>query len=333
MITHKIFATNSIVSPRHHAASLGGAMMLALFVVTPASANDADMVEGRVARPAYPADQGQSNETSGTTIDAARNDTGDSSRWGRDSLTIAVGALSSPTYDGSNDRRWYPGAYVRGQVSGFAFSSRGTALQLDLLREEQGARTDWQFGPVIGVRDQRTGDTKDAAVNALGKRKLAVEAGLVAGVSRTGILTSDYDELGFSVMGLYDVSGRHKSWIVTPTIEYGTPLSKRAYIGVSASANIYGKGYGRYYFDVDPAASTASGLPVYNRAGDKSVVGKYNITAAGAYSLSGDLRKGLLLAAGVQYGRISGRYADSPIVSIAGDADQWIFGAGIAYNF
>src|SRR3546814_3269320 len=64
--------------------------------------------------------------------------------------------------------------------------------------------------------------------------KLAVEAGFSAGVSYTGVLTSKYDQIGARVVALKDISGRHGSWVVSPTVEYGTPISKRAFIGLSA---------------------------------------------------------------------------------------------------
>src|SRR3546814_16154609 len=102
---------------------------------------------------------------------------------------------------------------------------------------------------------------------------------------------------------------------------------------MSGSVNVYGKGFGAYYFDVDPLGSAASGLPVYERAGRKAAAGKYTIGVAGAYSLSGDLRKGFALLTGVQYGRMASRFAASPLVAIAGDKDQWIAGAGVAYQF
>ena len=79
--------------------------------------------------------------------------------------------------------------------------------------------------------------------------------------------------------------------------------------------------------------AAASGLPDSSDAGRKITAGKYTIGVAGAYGLSGDLRKGFVLIAGAQYGRMLGRYADSPIVAEAGDADQWLGGVGIAYQF
>jgi len=253
--------------------------------------------------------------------------------WARDYFGVAVGAISVPRYSGGADNRILPGFYVRGRVSGYSFSTRGTNLQVNLIRQRSGQRVDWKFGPLIALRSDRGGRTGNAQVDALGKRKLAVEAGLSAGVSYTGVLTSKYDQIGIRIVALKDISGRHGSWIASPTIEYGTPISKRIFVGLSASVNIYGKGFGRYYYDIDPAGSAASGLPVYDDAGRKATTGKYQIGIAGAYALSGDLRKGFTLIGGVQYGRMASRFARSPIVAIAGDRDQWIAGGGVAYQF
>lgn len=40
-----------------------------------------------------------------------------------------------------------------------------------------------------------------------------------------------------------------------------------------------------------------------------------------------------MLLGGAQYGRMTGRFAASPIVRDAGSADQWVGGVGIAYQF
>lgn len=267
--------------------------------------------------------------TRGEDID----DDDENRKWARDYFAVAAGVMTTPSYNGSDDRSVLPAFYFRGRISGFSFSTRGTNLQVDLLRQRRGAKTDIKFGPIVSLRSDRTGRIKDAQVEALGDKKLAVELGISAGITHTGVVTSGYDQVGVRIVGLKDVSGRHGSWVVSPTIDYGTPLSKRAYIGVSASTNIYGKGFGRYYFDVDPIGSAASGLPVYTGAGRKPTLGKYTIGVAGAYGLSGDLRKGFVLIGGAQYGRLTGRYGDSPIVAIAGSRDQWLFGGGLAYQF
>lgn len=254
-------------------------------------------------------------------------------KWARDYFAVAGGVITVPSYNGSDERNILPAFYFRGRFKGFAFSTRGTNFQVDLIRQKRGQKTDIKFGPIINLRSDRTGRIKDAQVEALGEKKLAVEAGVSAGITHTGVVTSGYDQVGLRVVALKDISGRHGSWVVSPTIDYGTPLSKRAYIGMSASMNVYGKGFGRYYFDVDPAGSAASGLPVYSGAGRKATAGKYTIGVAGAYGLSGDLRKGFVLIGGAQYGRLTGRYGDSPIVGIAGSRSQWLAGGGIAYQF
>jgi outer membrane scaffolding protein for murein synthesis (MipA/OmpV family) len=267
-------------------------------------------------------------------LPAPRDDDSDPDRkWSRNYISVAAGILSTPSYNGSDDRRVLPAFYVRGRVSGYSFSTRGTNLQVDLIRQRRGQTTDFKFGPIVNLRGDRTSSIKDPQVAALGEKKLAVEAGIFTGVTQTGVITSKHDQLGFRLVALKDVSGRHGSWSVSPTIDYGTPLSKRAFVGVSGSVNIYGKGFGRYYYDIDALGSAASGLPVYTGAGTKATTGKYTLGLAGAYGLSGDLRKGFVLIGGAQYGRLLSRFADSPIVKDAGSADQWLFGGGLAYQF
>jgi len=267
-------------------------------------------------------------------LPGARTDDDEGERkWSRDYFAVAVGVLNTPDYNGSDDRRFLPAFYLRGRISGFSFSTRGTNLQVDLIRHRRGQKVDWKFGPIVSLRGDRIGSVKDPQVDLLPDRKMAIEAGFFTGVTKTGVVTSAYDQIGFRLVATKDVSGRHGSWAASPTIDYGTPLSKRAYIGVSASVNFYGKGFGRYYYDIDPVGSAASGLPVYSRAGTKATAGKYTLGMAGAYALSGDLRKGFVLIGGAQYGRLISRFADSPIVKDAGSVDQWLFGGGLAYQF
>src|SRR3546814_19755716 len=81
--------------------------------------------------------------------------------------------------------------------------------------------------------------------------------------SKTGVITSPYDKLSVSLSYRHDVSGSHDSAILQPTINYLTPLGRKAAIGLFASAEHAGKGYARTYFDITPGQSAASGLPLY----------------------------------------------------------------------
>src|SRR3546814_2699298 len=84
-----------------------------------------------------------------------------------------------------------------------------------------------------------------------------------AGITTTGVLTSAYDSLSLRVSYLHDVGNEHDSYIITPSIGYGTPLGTKTYAGVGVSADYVGKGYSQTYFGVTPAGAVASGLPAY----------------------------------------------------------------------
>lgn len=321
---------------------LFAALAAAGFAV-PAAAEDAplpyELTAAPDTTPVSPIDEEpvhyfQSDIDENILLPGARTDDDDEDRkWSRNYFAVAAGAMSVPDYNGSDERRILPAVYLRGRYEGFSFSTRGTNFQVDLIRHRRGQKIDWKFGPIVSLRADRTGSVKDPRVDLLPDRKMAVEMGVFTGVTKTGVVTSAYDQIGFRVVALKDISGRHGSWTASPTIDYGTPLSKRAFVGISASMNIYGKGFGRYYYNIDPLGSAASGLPVYSGAGQKATIGKYTLGMAGAYALSGDLRKGFVLIGGAQYGRLGQRFADSPIVKDAGSADQWLFGAGLAYQF
>ncbi len=219
-------------------------------------------------------------------------------------------------------------------MSDFAFWTRGPSLYFDVI-PNRGQDIDLQLGPVAGVRFDRSSikNIKDDAVRALGKRDKAVELGGFVGIGKTGIITSAYDNLSVRVAVTKDVAGAHESFIVTPAIEYFTPLSTRSFVGLGVSADYVGKKYGRYYYDVDAAGALASGLPEYSRAGDGSGFKKVGVNLTGGVSLSGDIRKGWALFALGGYSRMLGDYGNSPIVSIAGSRNQWIAAAGVGYTF
>lgn len=250
-----------------------------------------------------------------------------------DELTVGIGAGVVPSYEGSDDMRVIPGAFLRGRVSGYPVFSRGTALYLDLIRNDSPDGLDIGAGPVVAARFNRTGGIGDDRVKALGKLDAAWELGGWAGIAKTGVITSDYDNLSFRLSWTRDVAGAHDSYVLTPAIEYGTPLSVTTYVGLTLSASYVGKGYGRYYYDIGTAGSQASGLAAYGAAGRKAGFAKLSAGLMASRSLSGDLRKGWALFALGGYNRVLGRYADSPIVAEAGSRDQWMGGIGVAYTF
>lgn len=248
----------------------------------------------------------------------------------KETVTVAAGAAYLPSYVGSDDYRVTPVFGARGTVSGYNFQVRGTLASVDLIRQSDSG-IDFQLGPVVNVNLNRTSGIGDRRVRALGKLDTAIELGGYVGIAKTGVITSAYDTLSASVTFTHDVAGAHGSYKVTPTIGYGTPLSRTAYVFIAGYADMIGKDYGDYYFSVTPAGAAASGLPAYSAR--KSGTLGWGAAMLANVSLTGDLTGGLSLVGGGGYYRVTGTYARSPIVAIAGDRDQWYGGLGLAYTF
>jgi outer membrane protein len=245
-----------------------------------------------------------------------------------DTFTLALGVGAAPDYEGSDHYRLIPAAAIRGRVGGIAFYSRGTYLYADVLRRP-GQGIDFDLGPIFGVRTNRTGKVKDDFVDALPERKLAVEVGGFAGVSWHG-LTNPYDTLSLRVDVVKDVGGAHKSTLVTPTIDFGTPLSRYAFVGASLSAEWAGDGYADYYYSISPAESLASGLPAFDADGGFK---QWRLGLLASHSLTGDLTHGLAVFTTGSYARLGGDFADSPIVRRRGSPSQWLAAVGLAYTW
>lgn len=250
-------------------------------------------------------------------------------------LTIGAGAAMIPSYEGSNDYRVLPIAQARGKLHDIAFWTRGTALYVDAIADPTGTGMDFELGPVVNLRLDRTSRKaiRDDAVRMLGKRDLAVEVGAFVGIGKTGVITSDYDNLSARVAVTKDVAGAHGDYVITPSIEYFTPLSMTTFVGLGVSADYVGKKYGRYYFDITPQDSLASGLAAYDRAGRGSGFRRMNVNLSAGKSLSGDLRTGWAIFGVAGYARLLGKYADSPIVSDVGSRNQFVGALGIGYTF
>lgn len=261
--------------------------------------------------------------------DAAPEKAADAKGANDDSLLVAVGAAILPSYDGSNQYIISPIGAVRGKVSGIGFSTVGLGAYVDIVPSTGPTGGKFVFGPMghLTLNRSRLRRNRDGQVALLGEIKPAVELGAHAGYQWTGVITSDYDVLSLDVAVSHDVTNIHNSFIVTPSINYGTPLSTRTFVGLTVSAEYVGGGYARTYYGVTPAQSVRSGFPAY-APGD----GFNNISAGiiAAYSLSGDLRRGFAVFAAGNYSRLLGEYARSPVVR---DPTQLIGALGIAYNF
>lgn len=249
-----------------------------------------------------------------------------------DSVTVGVGIAHLPDYEGSNDFGTTPVPGIVGKVKGHSFLIAGNRATLDLVPNKPGEKWDIMAGPMMSINFTRSriNSIDDPRVRALGQLNRAVEVGGFVGIGKSGVITSEYDKLSFTVTYRRDVSGVHRSAVFTPTINYLTPLSRKTVAGAFVSADHAGQGYTRTYFGITPAQSLASGLPVYTPgSGWKSVI----MGGGAAVALTGDLLKGLKLGGGGSYARLIGDVGNAPTVRIAGKRGQWIGVVGLAYTF
>jgi outer membrane scaffolding protein for murein synthesis (MipA/OmpV family) len=247
----------------------------------------------------------------------------------RDSLTIGAGAAIVPDYEGSDDYRVIPAGAIRGKYKGIAFSTRGTYLYVDFI--PQRGKVDFDLGPIVGARFNSRRHIDDDIVKLLPRRKTAIEVGGFAGMTFHG-LTNPYDALAVRVDVLHDVGSAHKSTIISPNIDFSTPLSRTTYAGISLGAEFVTGKYADYYYSITPADSLATGgvLPVFNAGGGMK---NWKAGLLLNQSLTGDLLGGLSIFGAGQYSRLVGDFKRSPIVSQRGSAGQWVGAVGLAYTW
>lgn len=246
----------------------------------------------------------------------------------RDMVTVGVGAAIVPDYEGSDDYRWIPAAAIRGKVGGFSFTTRGTYFYFDAV-PHRGSKVEFNVGPVIGARLNRTGHIDDQLVRLLPHRKAAIEAGGFAGVSFHGV-TNPYDTLAVRIDVLHDFANAHKSTTFSPNVEFSTPLSRTTYASLSLGAEFVGNRFADYYYSITPADSLRSGLPVFNADGGMK---NWKAGLLLNQAVTGDLLHGFSIFGTGQYSRLLGDFRRSPIVSDRGSASQWLAAAGVAYTW
>ncbi|MEO5774552.1 MAG: MipA/OmpV family protein [Sphingomicrobium sp.] len=241
--------------------------------------------------------------------------------------TIGGGIGMTPDYEGSNDYRIIPAAAIRTRIGNVGITTRGLYVYADLINT--GGKVDFDLGPIAGLRMNRSGKIKDDVVDLLPERNKAIEVGGFAGVSFHQ-LTNPYDTLSIRLDAVHDVGKAHKSTVVTPTIDFATPLSRSIYVGASLSADFVSNRFADYYFSISPADTLASGLPTFDAGGGMK---SWKVGALANYSLSGNLLKGWSIFALANHSQLLGDFKRSPIVRDRGSASQWMGALGLAYTF
>ena len=245
-------------------------------------------------------------------------------------VTVSLGAAYGPDYEGSDEYRFIPGAFVRADLGDISIVTRGLKVYADVLPNRDGPGLQLDGGPIAGVRLTRTGDVDDERVDALPELKTAIEVGGYLGLSYKG-LTNPYDKLSLRVDAVKDINGAHSDWVFTPVLDFSTPLSLKTFASVSASMDIVGDDFADTYFGIAPdEVPLHPELTAYDPDGG---IKSWSLGLLVGQSLEETLLEGWSLFGTVNYKRLVGDAADSPLVADFGTPTQWFVAAGLGYTF
>ncbi len=236
---------------------------------------------------------------------------------------FTLGVLSTPEYQGSSDRTIGPLVAAR-LAYGANYIETATLSAGIALRANVSPWSGIEFGPVLGQRFGRS-DVENRRVKLLGDIDDSTEAGVFLRLP-FGYVFDRRDEAAIEVQYQHDVSSTASGGLLFFGGSYRFDATERLRLRAIALATYASDSYNQTFFGVTAAGAAASGLPEYKANGGLRDLG---LTLTAKYEITG----GWGITGVVNYRRLLGDAADSPIVSREGDANQLSFGLGISYRF
>lgn len=226
---------------------------------------------------------------------------------------LGAGAFYSPDYTGSDDYRispvpWASLTYRQGERY---IEVSGPSLKANIIGSDA-----FQFGPTLGYEMGRDRSVRSTAVENLGKIDSALMAGAFFG---TGIDLGGGSSLQFDVDGAFDLGHTNDGARVKVEAGYQRMLGERWMLSAGVGTQWADENYTQTYYGVSNAGAAASGLPAFAAQGGF----EYAELSMGAFYRASE-RLNIMAMAGYQ--RLLGSAADSPIVRIEGDPNQFSFG-------
>lgn len=231
---------------------------------------------------------------------------------------IVTGIAVIPEYEGADHYTLIPLANGRVSLDKRYIEIEGVTARINVLNSDV-----IELGPVANLTFGRDRKIDSAAVARLGVIDDAFEVG---GFAALNLPVGESGKVRLAVQAVQDVSSVHKGWLGQASAGYVLQASPRLSLSASASATYASGEYARTYYSVNAAGSAASGLPRFDAdAGLKDI----GVTLGARYQVS---ERWSVNATG-GYKRLLGDFADSPVVSQQGDANQWFAGVGISFSF
>jgi outer membrane protein len=229
-------------------------------------------------------------------------------------ITLGAEARLGPRYEGSDSLRVLPFPVFRVRKAGTPEKFRSPRDGASIALIDQGP---FKFGPTLKVKTQRK-ESDDDDLRGLGDVNWTVEVGLFGEYWATDWLRTRA-EVRQGIGGHHGVVADFSADVVMPvtpqlTLSAGPRLT--AATGAALSP----------YFSVTPGQSVASGLPVYDAGGG---IKSYGAGAQALYAWTPQWQSNVF----IEYDRLTGDTANSPLVSLRGKRDQFQVGTGLTYSF
>jgi MipA family protein len=230
------------------------------------------------------------------------------SKW---SIVIGGGGAYAPDYEGSDDYEFQPFPFASIVYDDFIFVE-GTSLGANLLNYEG-----LKAGPIVRYSGGRDEDDNNA-LDGLGDVDDSIEVGGFVGYE-LGIWSA-------AMTVTQDVAGGHEGMLAEMSTGVAVPLSDSVRASIEGSATWADSNYMETFFGVSGSQAVKSGYARYEAdAGFKDV----GITLGLDYMVT----EAIGVSGRVQYKKLLGDAADSPIVKDEGSDDQFFTGMFLTYKW
>lgn len=234
---------------------------------------------------------------------------------------IGAGAGMVPDYLGSDD-------YTAAAAPFFRWTFKGTERYLQLNVTELSFNVlnhpNFVLGPVLNYRPGRD-DVDDDVVDHMEEIDDTVDVGITVGYIWKNKANPRHRFI--TNLTLYmDAGDVYKGWLVQAGARYWYPVSKPVDLQIGVGTTYGNSQYMDTYFGVDSEDSRDSGLKKFTAdEGFRDV----NAQLAAVFHFSANWH----LGAGIKYFGLIGDASDSPLVDGRGDANQFVYGLGVAYSW
>lgn len=230
------------------------------------------------------------------------------SKW---SVVVGGGGAYAPDYEGSDDYEFQPFPFASIVYDDFIFIE-GTSLGVNLLNYEG-----LKAGPVVRYGGGRDEDDNDA-LDGLGDIGDSIEVGGFASY-QVGIWSA-------AMTVTQDVAGGHEGMVAEMSTGVAVPLSDNLSTSIEASASWADSNYMDAFFGVSGSQAAKTGYDRHEaEAGFKDV--------GIALGLNYMVTEAIGVSGRVQYTKLLGDAADSPIVKDEGSDDQFFTGMFLTYKW